>query len=389
MNDIKISVIVPVYKTEKYLRQCVESIINQTYENLEIILVDDGSPDNCGKISDEYALADKRIKAVHKENGGLVSARKAGVAKATGDYITFVDSDDWIDKGAYSHAANIITSLNADVFIFGQNRVSENSSSYEHENIPQGFYSRDEIYKEIIKFSDYNCFYKKVFSTVCWNKLFKAEIIKTNIVNVDNSIKIGEDTALIYPSLLDSDSYYITHSAYYNYRKNNNSMMNSFDNERYKSVGKVLSTIYDAVKKHNLESDAVIMNQFKLYSFDLMLITDTSHYINNIRELYPEIKENSRILFYGKGVFAQNLKYLCDKDNSVNVVGYIDSSSLNEISDYEYDYIIIAVTICSFVEDIILNLKRIGIDSNKVLYLKNNYIYELPMMKNIVFKETD
>lgn len=383
MDSIKISVIVPIYKTEKYIRQCVDSIINQTYRNLEIILVDDGSPDNCGNICDEYALSDERVKVIHKANGGLVSARKEGVAKATGDYITFVDSDDWIDEGAYSYAANVLESHNADVFIFGLNRVSEDSSIYEHENIPEGFYSKYEIYKEIIKISNQNYFFKKIFSTVCWNKLFKADIIRTNVVNVDNSIKIGEDAALIYPSLLDSDSYYITHSAYYNYRKNNNSIMNSFYNERYKSVAKVLSTVYDAVKKHHLHRDTVIMNQFKLYSFDLMLITDTSHYINNIKELYSEIKEDSNILFYGKGVFAQNLKYLVEKEKSHKIVGFIDSASIDNLGEYEYDIIIIAVTVSSFVEEILKTLKIHGVDENKIIYLKNGDIISSEYFKRI------
>ncbi|OUQ56652.1 hypothetical protein B5E58_10530, partial [Tyzzerella sp. An114] len=97
MENKKISVIVPIYNVEKYLNRCVDSIINQTYKNLEIILVDDGSPDNCGKICDEYAKKDNRIKVVHKENGGVSSARNVGLNIATGDYIGFVDGDDWID----------------------------------------------------------------------------------------------------------------------------------------------------------------------------------------------------------------------------------------------------------------------------------------------------
>ncbi len=93
-----VSVIVPVYKVEDYLRKCVDSILAQTYKNLEIILVDDGSPDNCGKICDEYALLDGRIKVIHKENGGLSDARNAGLDICTGEYIAFVDSDDWVDE---------------------------------------------------------------------------------------------------------------------------------------------------------------------------------------------------------------------------------------------------------------------------------------------------
>ena len=97
----KVSIIVPVYKVEKYLRKCIDSIINQTLKDIEIILVDDGSPDNCGKICDEYAAKDTRIKVIHKENGGLSSARNAGMEVAEGEYIGFVDSDDWIESDMY------------------------------------------------------------------------------------------------------------------------------------------------------------------------------------------------------------------------------------------------------------------------------------------------
>ena len=91
-----ISIVIPVYKVELYLEKCIESIINQTYKNLEIIIVDDGSPDNCPQICDEYSKKDKRIKVIHKENGGLSDARNAGIDIATGKYIAFVDSDDYV-----------------------------------------------------------------------------------------------------------------------------------------------------------------------------------------------------------------------------------------------------------------------------------------------------
>ena len=97
MNTPKVSVIIPVYKVEAYLSRCVDTVINQTLKELEIILVDDGSPDNCPAICDEYALKDERIKVVHKTNGGLSSARNAGLRIATGEYIFFLDSDDWLE----------------------------------------------------------------------------------------------------------------------------------------------------------------------------------------------------------------------------------------------------------------------------------------------------
>lgn len=97
MKEYKISIIVPVYNTEKYLKRCVDTLTGQTYDNLEILLVDDGSKDGSGKLCDDLALRDERIRVIHKENGGLVSAWKRGVDESTGEYISFVDSDDWVD----------------------------------------------------------------------------------------------------------------------------------------------------------------------------------------------------------------------------------------------------------------------------------------------------
>ena len=118
-----ISVIVPVYKVEQYLDKCVQSIVDQTYKNLEIILVDDGSPDNCGKMCDEWAKKDSRIKVIHKENGGQSDARNAGMAVATGDWIAFVDSDDWIEPQMYQSMYETMTTTSSDIVSCGAKRV--------------------------------------------------------------------------------------------------------------------------------------------------------------------------------------------------------------------------------------------------------------------------
>ena len=119
----RISVIVPVYKVEEYLDKCVQSIVDQTYTNLEIILVDDGSPDRCGEMCDEWAKKDARIRVVHKENGGLSDARNAGMAVATGEYIGFVDSDDWIEPQMYQCLYEAMVATDSDVASCGALRV--------------------------------------------------------------------------------------------------------------------------------------------------------------------------------------------------------------------------------------------------------------------------
>lgn len=117
-----ISVIVPVYKVEQYLAKCVDSILNQTYRNLEVILVDDGSPDHCGEICDAYAGKDSRVKVIHQQNGGQSSARNAGMAVATGEYVSFVDSDDWVDCNLYNY---VMESVPFDISVYGVTYIDE------------------------------------------------------------------------------------------------------------------------------------------------------------------------------------------------------------------------------------------------------------------------
>lgn len=171
----KISVIVPIYKVEMYLRQCIDSIIGQTYKNLEIILVDDGSPDNCGKICDEYAAQDERVIVVHKSNGGLSDARNAGLDIATGQYIGMVDSDDWLDVDMYESMYKNIVTYDADIACCGYYR------SYKNKNIPVGIDGTKKIFlwdsEEAIRqtFSSING-RGGVHLFCAWNKLYKKHI---------------------------------------------------------------------------------------------------------------------------------------------------------------------------------------------------------------------
>ena len=163
-----ISVIIPVYKVEKYVERCIQSVINQTYENLQIILVDDGSPDNCGKICDEYAKKDHRIEVIHKSNGGLSDARNAGIEVAKGEYVGFVDSDDYIEADMYEVLYNLLKQYNADVSICNFYTVSQGKISIKNADNGINEYNRIEILKEILL--DRN------IQSYAWNKLYKKEL---------------------------------------------------------------------------------------------------------------------------------------------------------------------------------------------------------------------
>lgn len=136
MNEsTKCSCIVPIYNVEKYLPQCIESILNQTHSNFELILVDDGSPDNCGKICDEYEKKDNRIAVIHKKNGGVSAARNAGLDAATGEYICFSDSDDWLEKDYIEYLLNLSIENDAEYVLTDSMFTSEDSDVNENCNI--------------------------------------------------------------------------------------------------------------------------------------------------------------------------------------------------------------------------------------------------------------
>lgn len=165
-----ISIIVPVYKVEQYLEKCVYSILNQTYQNLELILIDDGSPDKCPKICEKLAQVDSRIIVIHKKNGGLSSARNAGIDIAKGDYIGFVDSDDYIDKQMYEKLYNNMKKYDADISIGKFQKVYE-TSEIKTEFIDEviDVWSRKEALSHLYD--------KKYFGCEAWNKLYKRYIL--------------------------------------------------------------------------------------------------------------------------------------------------------------------------------------------------------------------
>lgn len=167
--DSLISVIVPIYNVEKYLDRCVDSIINQTYKNLEIILVDDGSPDNCPQMCDDYAKKDSRIKVVHKENGGLSDARNVGMKVATGEYVSFIDSDDYVSLDFYETLLETIVDNDSDIVECGVVKFYENE--------------KFDKYNDDLKVTNYDTvdaldglINENPFKQHVWNKLYKSNI---------------------------------------------------------------------------------------------------------------------------------------------------------------------------------------------------------------------
>lgn len=212
-----ISIIVPVFKVEKYLKRCVESIRNQTYPDIEIILVDDGSPDACPQICDQYAQEDTRIKVIHKSNGGLSDARNCGIDAARGKYIGFVDSDDYIHPEMYMQLWKNIKENMADIAVCGVEKVySDDAPVFRQEKGNLKIYDGRQAIENIFDASLY------LQSVVSWNKLYKKEIFE----NVRFPIgKIHEDEFTTYVLFYKCDKVVYNTGIYYYYYQRTDSIM--------------------------------------------------------------------------------------------------------------------------------------------------------------------
>ena len=232
----KLSIIIPIYNVEKYLDKCVQSAMSQTLQDIEIILVDDESPDGCPQMCDEYAKLDKRIKVVHKNNGGLGFARNSGLDIATGEYVTFLDSDDFVDLCTYEHLYNIVKAENLDAIYYKFKRFSNENevavekpiddlTKYEGENIK-------DLMLDIIASEPSAEVDHKIHCSSC-TAMYRFEIIKKNNVRFHSERElISEDLIFNLDLLKYANKIAFNKGAHYHYRINNLSLSNTIRTDR-------------------------------------------------------------------------------------------------------------------------------------------------------------
>ena len=218
--EIRLSIIVPIYRVEKYLKRCIDSILNQKFRDFELILVNDGSPDSCGDICDEYSKNDTRIKVIHKKNGGLSSARNAGIEIAQGEYIGFVDSDDWINEDMYEVLYSIGLNNDLDIVECTYSKVFNTENLYDCKN------EYDLIILDNI--SAIEALYKDTFygSVVSWNKIYRKNLFKDIRFPLG---KINEDQFTTYKLYYNCNKIgFINRDLYYYYQSVNSITRSSF-----------------------------------------------------------------------------------------------------------------------------------------------------------------
>ena len=282
----EITIIVPVYKVEQYLRRCLDSIVAQTFTDWECILIDDGSPDNCGTICDEYAAKDSRFRVIHQKNAGVSAARNAGLDVARGEWITFIDSDDWIEVDYLGEMYKPVEkSENIDLVLC---KVRDTANSKDLLN------DREYIY--------YNGKYGICFRS-CWGKLFRHSVIKKNAINFPLDISLAEDTVFSFSFLVHSMQYiFVKKYMYHYYNTRQTSAVHNITPFVIYSACKAVSQIEVYISEKHCEK-RFEKDLFELKrNCKLIFCGLTEPNYKKARKIFPEI--NIKLIFF----FGQNFK---------------------------------------------------------------------------------
>jgi len=389
MKTVEVSVIVPIYRIEKYLPQCIDSLLSQSFLNFELILVDDGSPDNCPRICDEYAKADSRVKVIHKKNGGLVSARKEGLKKANGKFITFVDGDDWVDKFYLDIMFKLADANEADLVVTGHFREFDSKiETIKPKNV--GIYNEGDIKKEILPNAIYNGeFCEHGVSTYVWNKLFKKELLDQILFNVPDDVVMGEDAAITFSYLTICKKIVISSTPLYYYRQRHDSIVKSVENPKteYYRLGLLMNYLQSKLQLSLDEEN--IRKQITYYLYSQILVRSGGLIYNEdgdqLFNPFLNVKNNSKVVVYSSGSFGQHILSTNLKNSFFDVVNWIDidyheleigGNSVKPISsanNLDYDYLIIATINPTYYKEIKKELSLVGVDEKKIVKINTNF----------------
>lgn len=283
------SVIVPVYNVEEYLPACIDSVLGQSFADFELILVDDGSPDACPRMCDEYAARDSRVRVIHKPNGGLAAARRTGIQEATGDYVFNLDSDDVIEPDTLACAYTAIQDTSCDIVSFAYRWVKDGETiTITDDGVDEGFYDKEGIKEQIFPRLLMNEEMQHI-SYYLSGKAVKRSLVTPHQLNVSENISLGEDLCCVVPCYLNAESVYVSKKAAYLYSVRYNSMSKAFN------AGQILliENVIRFISTEELMKVPGIQEQLSRYSFFMCFAILASAaeggYFNSIRALKKNI----------------------------------------------------------------------------------------------------
>ena len=378
----KLGIVVPIYNAERYLDQCVESILNQEYSDFLLVLVDDGSTDKSGDICDKYSDADKRVSVIHQRNKGMGAARYAGVQLLKTEYITFVDADDWIEKNTYKQLSDYMEKGIDMIFYSLCRYFSEENIIYCKTYHKEGLYNREDIEKKIIPklmwIPGMHSF--GVDPSLC-NKIIKRNILAGGMEKVkDMSLTIGEDCAVVWPLFKSINSFYLSKKGMYYHRQRQNGVVAPYIVDL--SYNRNLVRLYDyLINEYSTYRECIrqIDWYFAEYAgFRLKIYGDR---LVSKKYLFPfaSINKGAKIILYGAGEVGKAYFEQISKTSYCNVIAWIDqiqknimgrkTISLNEIDKYEeYEYVVVALANEATYLNVRESLIDHGVDEKKLVW---------------------
>lgn len=385
-----LSVIVPVYNAEKYLEKCIKSIICQTYVDIEIILVDDGSVDTSGQICDTYMKIDSRIKVIHIENSGAITARKKGVELATGEVVTFVDSDDWIENDMYENLMKVYMRYKPNIVTSGF-YVGETKDKVVVDSIGEGFYHEKQIKEEIVPkmMSDWNTNTWGVTGAL-WNKVFDRDLLLRIVKMVNNEMSLGDDASVVYPAIIEASSIYVVQKAWYHYLYNRVSMCNSCTLSDFAGVSLLQKEFERKFKEYNIWN--VMEQQLGDYIKNVISLVIKGVYnieLTSVSYLFPYelIPSQSRIALYGAGVVGKSYWKCLRKQKYAKLVAWVDCKydeivfyegvnieSPKTLADIEFEFVVIAILDKKRAKEIEKYLLDLKIPKQKIVWTIPEYV---------------
>lgn len=381
-ENILLSVIIPVYNGEKYIIECVNSVLKQTYKNLDVILVDDGSTDNSAEICKKIEKQDNRVRMIRIRNSGPYQARNVGAKVSKGDILTFVDADDTLDLNTYESLIDIYEEYNPDMIVFNY--------EYNNEITPpnyytEGLYLEKDICSKIIPgmMYDYSLGCRKIEPSVI-NKIMKKELYLKVTKSIKSRISLGDDALITYPALCDAKRLYITNKVYYHYRKNMDSCTHTYPVERILEVQNFQKEINRLFENRGMKEIMEFQVECYVRSFVSMMVKNWYGIErSSIMYCFPyeKIDKGANLAIYGAGEVGKSYVNAVIKSQYVRIVIWADKNH-DEIKSYNgykisapedllikrYDKVLIA----NYRKEIAMKIKNdlltMGVEGEKIIW---------------------
>lgn len=384
-EQVKVSVIVPVYNSENYIGRCLESLASQTYRDFELIIVNDGSTDRSGEICEMFISQFHLGTIIYTPNVGVTLARIGGIKKASGYYIAFVDADDWVENDFLEHLFSQMDSAQADIVVAGCIKEEKSKSLKCINKLKNGIYEKDNLVKEIFpKMLYYQGFFEFGILPYMWNKIYKKDILLDCYEGIDTDIYDGEDVAVVFPYLLHSNKVVISDEAKYHYRIHYASVTACKKQDYYVNVAKLYLYLYEKFRQSEC-----MLAQLDQYMRMMVWNGKPGSFIEADKNVFPfeQVHKGSSIVLYAAGNVGRRYYSQIQKTKYCSVVAWVDKNWEKEefrqmgiespdVMVYRiFDYVVIAVENSEVVKQVRSYLLEKGIADSKIIFRETDMDY--------------